>query len=432
MPLGSAPRSTWHVGGAVAILLMGGGTWYALRPAAAADAIETADVTRGEFVDVLPLRGEVRARRTVPINAPRGAGELQIVEIARSGTTVAAGDVIVRFDTTTTAQQLAEKRSALREAEAEIARAQAEARISAEAARTDHSKKQYDVQRAKLDVATSEVVSRLDAEKATLTLGAAEQRTREAETKIAADAATARASLGALERSRDKKLADVRLEETRLAALTVRTPVAGVIALGMNYRAGGPFQQREWRPGDRAWAGAWIAQVPELGSLYVLGKVDESDRGRLDTGLDADVEVQALGTRSIPGRVTGFSALAKADFTTWPPARLFDVQIDLRAPESGLRPSMTAALKIRLERLPQALLVPTRALFPPSAKTAGGGAGGATSAGTPAEVFVRTGRGFERRAVRVARRGPDRSAIAEGLQPGDRVAVERPPMEDER
>jgi HlyD family secretion protein len=429
VPLGSPRRSSGPVWGVAAMLVVGGGAWYALRPAAAADTLETAEVVRGEFVDVLPLRGEVRARRTVPINAPRGAGDLQIVDIAKSGATVAAGDVIVRFDPTTAAQQLAEKRSALREAEAEIARARADARISAEAARTDHSKKRYDVERARLEVSTSEVQSRLDAEKATLTLGAAEQRAREATTKIAADEATSRASMGALERRRDKALADVRLEETRLAALTVRTPVAGVIALGMNYRAGGPFQQREWRPGDRAWAGAWIAQVPELGSLYVLGKVDESDRGRLDTGLDTDVEVQALGTRSIPGRVTGFSALAKADFTTWPPARLFDVQVDLRSPEPGLRPSMTAAIKIKLERLGQALLVPTRALFPPSAKTAGSGPG---ATGTPADVYVRNGRGFERRAVRVARRGPDRSAIAEGLQPGDRVALERPVMEDER
>ncbi len=429
MPLGSPARSNRRVWVIVAILVVGGGAWYALRPAAAADAIETAEVARGEFVDVLPLRGEVRARRTVPITAPRGAGELQIVDIAKSGATVAAGDVIdpVRPDD----GRPAAGREAIRAARGrgrDRASPGRRARSAPKRPALIDSKKHYDVERARLEVSTSEVKSRLDAEKATLTLGAAEQRAREATTKIAADEATSRASMGALERRRDKALADVRLEETRLTALTVRTPVAGVIALGMNFRAGGPFQQREWRPGDRAWAGAFIAQVPELGSLYVLGKVDESDRGRLDTGLDADVEVQALGTRSIAGRVTAFSALAKADFTSWPPARLFDVQIDLRAPEPGLRPSMTAAIKIKLERLPQALLVPTRALFPPSAKTAGSGPG---VAGTPADVYVRSGRGFERRAVRVARRGPDRSAIAEGLQPGDRVALERP-VEDER
>ena len=40
------------------------------------------------------------------------------------------------------------------------------------------------------------------------------------------------------------------------------------------------------------------------------------------------------------------------------------------------------------------------------------------------QVFYQ--RGFERRSVRVARRGPDKSAIADGVRPGERVALERP------
>jgi len=418
------------VGGAVAaVALVLGGAWYWLGPASAAEDIETAAVVRGDFVDVLPVRGDVRARRTVPISAPRGAGDLQIVALAKSGQTVKVGDVVVKFDGSTTERQIAEKRSALREAEAEIARARADGRISAEAARTDRTKRQYDVERAKLDVSTSEVISRLDAEKAKLTLGAAEQRAREAAAKVAADEATTRASMGALERRREKALADLRIEEARLAALTLTAPVNGVIALGINQRAGAFFQRQEWRTGDQAWAGAPIAQIPELDSMYILGRIDESDRGRLQTGLDADVEVQALGGRAMPAKITLFSALAKLDYSSWPPARLFDVQLDLAAAEPALRPGMTAEIKIRREKLPQTVLVPTRALFPPSGKSRPAAAGAAS--GTPAEVFVKTSRGFERRAVRVARRGPDRSAILDGVQPGETVALERPVEVDE-
>ena len=273
-------------------------------------------------------------------------------------------------------------------------------------------------------MSTSEVVSRLDAERAGITLSAAEQRAREAAVKVTANEATTQASMGALERRRHKALADLQIEEARLAALTLTAPVNGVIALGINQRAGAFFQRQEWRTGDQAWAGAPIAQIPELDSLYVLGRIDESDRGRLATGLEADVEVQALGSRALPAKITVFSALAKLDYTSWPPARLFEVQLDLLKPEAALRPGMTAAIEIRRERLPQALLVPTRGLFPPSgsSRPAAGAA-----AGTPAEVFVRTSRGYERRAVRVARRGPERSAILEGLQPGETIALERPP-----
>jgi multidrug efflux pump subunit AcrA (membrane-fusion protein) len=425
VPLGSpAKRSTraWSLGAAVALL--GAGGWFALRPSAAADAgVETAQAVRGDFVDVLPVRGEVRARRTVPIAAPQGAGDLQIVFLAANGAAVNAGDVVVRFDTSTTERQLAEKRSALREAEAEIQRARAEATISAQAAKSDETKRRYDVERAKLDASTSEVVSRLEAEKAAISLGAAEQRAREASTKVVANEATSQASMGALERRREKALADVRLEEARLAALTLKAPLPGVIALGVNFRAGGPFAQREWRTGDRAWAGAAIAQIPALDSLYILAKVDETDRGQLKTGLDADVEVQAVGGEPAPARITAFSALAKVDLgTIWPPPRLFDVALDLKAPNPALRPGMTAAIKIRRDTVPGSLLVPTRALFPPSGKTASA----SSASGTPAEVFVRGRGGFERRGVRVSRRGPDKSAIADGLQPGETVALERP------
>jgi HlyD family secretion protein len=425
VPLGSParrPLRLWGIGAVIA--LTGGVGWLALGPTASAGAgVETAEVVRGDFIDVLPIRGEVRARRTIPIAAPRGAGDLQIVFLAPSGAAVKAGDVVIRFDTSTAERQLAEKRSALREAEAEIQRARADAAIAAQAVTGDATKRRYDVERAKLDVSTSEVVSRLDAEKATISLAAAEQRAAEATMKVSANRATSQASMGALERRREKALADVRLEETRLAALTLKAPADGVVTLGLNWRAGGPFAQREWRTGDRAWAGAAIAQLPVVESLYVLARVDETDRGSLKAGLDADVEVQALGGRSAPAKITAFSALAKVEFgPIWPPPRLFDVQLDLATPNPAMRPGMTAAIKIRRDRIPGSILVPTRALFPPTRHTAATGSGN----GTPAEVFVIGTGGFERRSVRVARRGPDKSAIADGLQPGERIALERP------
>src|SRR4030066_285253 len=63
--------------------------------------VPTALVTRGEFVDVLELRGEARAVRSVVLTAPMQAGELQIVKLAKNGAAVKAGDVVVEFDSTT-------------------------------------------------------------------------------------------------------------------------------------------------------------------------------------------------------------------------------------------------------------------------------------------------------------------------------------------
>ena len=57
---------------------------------AAAGNIATAEVVRGEFVDLLTLRGEVKALRSVPIQSPSGAGELQIVQLAANAKGFAA------------------------------------------------------------------------------------------------------------------------------------------------------------------------------------------------------------------------------------------------------------------------------------------------------------------------------------------------------
>jgi HlyD family secretion protein len=377
----------------------------------AASTVETAEVVRGDFVDLLTLRGEVKAVRSVVIAAPSGAGDLQIVQLAKNGTEVKKGEVVAQFDRTNGERQLAEKRSLLRQAQAEIERAQAQARLQEEGTLTEQMKGQYEVERAKLDVGTRDVISKLEGEKAVLKLSDAEQKVREVDAKLGATRAAGRAEVNALVQKRDKAQADVELEERRLAALTLRAPIDGLMTLGQNWRAGGPFGGREWRSGDRAWSGAVLGELPELASPYVLAKIDEIDRGRLKPGMDATVIVEALPGVELPSKLTAFSTLAKPDYTSWPPPRMFDATVDLAKPDSRLRPGMTGSIRVPLERLSRTLLVPSRALMQPG--------------GSP-YVFVATRRGFEKRLVVVARRNAEQAAIAEGLQEGERVALENP------
>ncbi len=378
-------------------------------PATVADG-ETAEVVRGEFVDLVTLRGDVKARRSVLVAAPSGAGELQVVALARNGSEVKAGDIVVQFDPTTVERSLAEKRSALRQASAEIEQARAQARLREEATRTNLAKARFDVDRATLDVGTREVVSRLDAEKAVLKLGEAQQKVRELEATVEADRAAARAELAGLEQKRDKAHADVSLDEGRLKALTVKAPSDGLVILGRNWRAG-PFAEREWRQGDRAWAGAVIGELPELASPYVAVKIDEIDRGRLQPGMDASVLVEALPGVDLAARIESFSTLAKPDFNSWPPPRLFDVSVELLVADARLRPGMTASVRVPVARLPGTLLVPTRAVM---------------QVGGEPSVYVLGRRGFERRSVVVLRRGQEQVALGEGVREGERVALADP------
>ena len=55
---------------------------------AAGDAPPTAEVRKGDWVDYVELRGEVKALRSISLSAPANAGELQILKLLPSGTAV--------------------------------------------------------------------------------------------------------------------------------------------------------------------------------------------------------------------------------------------------------------------------------------------------------------------------------------------------------
>jgi multidrug resistance efflux pump len=387
------------VAGATVVTLGGRGT-------NAAPDIETAEVKLGDFIDTLSFRGEMKALRSVTIVAPSRTGDLQIVKLARNGSLVKQNDIVVQFDTTKVEQTLLEKRTALRQAAAEIERARAQQQLTKESIHTEQLQGSYDVERAKLDVSTRDVISQYDLKKAEVALGDAQQRVREVDARVGANDAGAHADLSALFHKRDKAAMDVDEAERNFKALTVRAPVDGLFTVQTTWR--GSSGEGEFREGDKPWSGAIIAEIPDPSGSYVLARVDETDRGRLATKMSAIVTSDSLPGVEIPAHLTSFSTLARPDYSSWPPPRNFDVVIDLDRPDPRLKPGMTTAVRVAIDRLPNTLLIPGRAL--------------SQIEGQPA-VFVVNARGVERRPVVVARRGQREVAIAKGLQAGERVAI---------
>jgi hypothetical protein len=157
--------------------------------------IATIDVKESEFVEVQQFRGEVKALRSIAITAPSEAGELQVVDYRQRRSAGQKGDVIVVFDKTKTEQELAQHRSSLKTAQAEIEQVRAEARLTTEADVTAVMKARYQVEATRLEAGKQEIVSRIEGEKAKLNVSDAEQRLREAEQKQASNLTVSRAKV---------------------------------------------------------------------------------------------------------------------------------------------------------------------------------------------------------------------------------------------
>ncbi len=405
--------------GLAGVLVAGGGV-AAVRMGRSTPSLPTAEVTRGEYADYAKIRSDVKAKKSITVVAPliRGeGGDPQILKLAKTGTMVKMGEVVVEFDTAKLKETLAQKRSELKQSEAEIAQARAQAKLQEEQDLTDLEKARYDVERAKLDVSKAEILSKIDGEKNKLLLADAEQKLRQAGEKLKSDRDKAAANITAKKQKREKALFDVRLAEENIAALTLRAPIDGMATVLPNFRAGGWFREGAppFKEGDRAWPGAGVVELPEMSSLRVNGRVDEADRGRLKLGQTATVRIDAVPDKEFSARLVEISPLAKVDFSGgWPFPRNFDVSVQLDQVDPRVRPGMSATARVAVEKLPDRILIPAEATFQKFGKTV---------------AYVLHGSRFEERVIQIARRGEGQVVVAQGLKPGERVALKDPTAE---
>jgi HlyD family secretion protein len=375
----------------------------------------TVDVTRGDFVDYIQIRGDIRPAKSIVLAAPlQSGGDLQITKLVKNGATVRKGDIVVEFDATMLQQRLAERQSDLKAAEREIEQLQAQQKINAEERKTALMKAQYDVDRAKLDLGKRDLISQIEYEEAKLALSDSEQRFKETQAKQYSTDAGAEADLVGKRRKRDKAQFDVDRTTTAIEALRLRAPADGTVNILENPRTGGMFGGSgvEFREGDRAWAGASILELPDLSSIHLEARLDESDRGRLKVAQQALVRIEAVPGKDFNARVDLISVLARVDFSSgWPPVRNFDLGLVLENPDPRIRPGMTATARIAADRMPDATLVPTEAIFQKD--------------GRPV-VYRLRGSKFDEQEVEIVRRGREQAAVSAGVSAGDKLAVRRP------
>ena len=380
--------------------------------------LPTAEVTKGEFVDALEIRGEIRPLKSIVLAAPMQSGELQILKLAKNGSLVKPGDIVVQFDSTTLRRTKQEKESELKQSDAEIEQASAQARITKEQNATELMRSKYNIERAKLDVDRGDTVSRIDQEKAKLALADAQQKLKELEAKIKSDTVAMEAELSNKRRKREKALFDLQRADRGLQNLELKAPAGGMVNILPNYRAGSlPWGggEVEFRQGDRAWAGASILELPDLSSVHLEARLDESDRGRLSVGKDASIRIEAVPGKEFKARIERISVLARVDFSSgWPPTKNFDLGLVLLEIDPKIRPGMTAIARIATDRVPDVVLVPSESVFQRDGHTI---------------VYKLDGTEFEERRIEVARRGREQAIVKSGLTPGDRIATRRPATE---
>lgn len=394
----------------IVLLLAGSGVVLgAVRLTHRAPPVPTFEVKRGEFLDSLQFRGEVKALKSITLSAPAEAGDLQIIKLSNEGATVKAGDVVVEFDKTKTEQDLAQYKSALKSAEATIEQARAQARLAEEEDKTAVLKARFEVEKAKLEASKQEIVSKIEGEEAKLKLLDTEQALHEAEAKQQSDKAQSEAAVKTAEQGSSKAKYDVERAERALAQMALKAPAAGTITILQHWNAG---NMAPYRTGDKAWPGAAVAELPDASTLRISARIDETERGRLSDGMPVTVQLNSIPDRQFTGHIEHISAIASLDFSGgWPINRNFTLEILLDQTDPRFKPGISGQVNVVVDHVADAISVPAQSLFEKSGQNV---------------AYVWSGSQFDERTVEIARKSGDKVLIAKGLKAGEQVALRDP------
>src|SRR5216684_2416012 len=102
-----------------------------------------------------------------------------------------------------------------------------------------------------------------------------------------------------------------------------------------------------------------IMTLGDVSEVYVLGKVDEADIGKVYQNQPARIVVESFKEKKFDGKVTKISPLGKEkdNVTT------FEVRVSIRNPGGELKANMSANAEILLEEKKNVLMVPEAALI---------------------------------------------------------------------
>ena len=392
-------RRRLYFGIGAAVLVVGGAAGFATLKGASPeiDASRLATVERGTMVRSVVATGKVEPITKVEIKS-KANGIIKALN-ADIDLAVREGDVLVELDK----EQLA---AALRGAEANLlaARASLEAaeaqlqknRVEAEGPDAEFARRAYE--RAQ-SLYAQHLIAQSALDDAHSLVDVADNRKRAAQSQLGvsqAKVAEARAQVAQAKAAAERAAEDV-------ANATIRAPIRGTV-LSRDVEIGSPVSSIL----NLGANGTLVMTLGDITQVFVRGKVDEADIGRVRLGQPARIRVETFKDKTFNGRVTLISPMGveKDNVTN------FEVRVSIDNPGKELKANMTANAEIVLEEHADSLIVPEAAITYDAQKNA----------------FVQvqapgTKAGVKKVAVKVGVGNGTRIQIVEGLKAGDKVVL---------
>ena len=294
------------------------------QPQGATDPV-TDMVTEGTFTTTVEAKGQLK-----PISAsvvsPSVDGTVEQINV-QAGQSVNEGDVLMTIKNDELDRNVTEAQRAVAAAQEDLANAQ-KAAAAAQAA----------------------PMSDADGASATAAAGAA------------SIASTDTSAVSAAQRSLASAQANLDQANAKAAGRTVTAPSSGSI-VELNAKVGAAVTGGMIMGESDTSGGKQCMQIADLSKMKVTVQVGEKDIAKIAVDQSANVTYPAFPDIVSQGTVTAIASVANSDSNYGGGSVTFNVDILIEAPDSRLKPGMTAEVSVVTEQLDDVVMVPTMALM---------------------------------------------------------------------
>lgn len=291
------------------------------QPQGATDPV-TDMVTEGTFTTTVEAKGQLK-----PISAsvvsPSVDGTVEQINV-QTGQSVNEGDVLMTIKNDELDRNVAEAQRAVAAAQEDLANAQKAA-------------------------AAAQAAPMSDVDGASVAAGGSV-------------ASTDTNAVSAAQRSLASAQANLDQANAKAASRTVTAPSSGSI-VELNAKVGATVTGGMIMGESDTSGGKQCMQIADLSKMKVTVQVGEKDIAKIAVGQSANVTYPAFPDIVSQGTVTAIASVANSDSNSGGGSVTFNVDILIEAPDSRLKPGMTAEVSVVTEQLDDVVMVPTMALM---------------------------------------------------------------------
>ncbi len=366
----------------------------------------TAVAEQRDFVSTLRLSGTVEAVQSMAITAPMLAGSqierLTITKLAKAGSHVHPGDLLVEFDRQDQIKTFLDKQAEYQDLVDQITKKQADEATNRAKDESDLQQAHDQLSKAQLEVQKNEVVSRIDAEKNEEALQEAEANLKQLRSTFDLKRAAAAADIRSLEVQRDRAHEIMMHAQDNEQRMAIHSTMDGIVVLNNIWKGGSMGEVEE---GDQVWAWASFMRVVDPAAMQVRIRVNQEDVLALAPGQRATVHLDAYPDLTFPARLEELAPMGQTSELS-DKVRTFTALYRIEGNDPRLVPDLSAAVDVELDRVPHALVVPRDCV---------------AAEGGRHYVWAKSGLRFGKREVQIGPESDLDTVVQSGLKAGEVV-----------